>query len=77
MKEEKRKKAAPPIAGVDLAVPGADRTVERAVPAAGTLVAKKDFAIHHNDYRRIIRAGDDLSDIPESYLENLRTEGVL
>ena len=42
-----------------------------------TLIAKKDFEIHHNDYHRTIKAGDDLSDVPEIYLQNLKTEEVI
>lgn len=45
--------------------------------AAGTLIAKKDFLIRHNGYERAIKAGDDISDVPELYHQNLRTEGVL
>lgn len=41
------------------------------------LLAKKDFEIHHNEYHRMIKTGDDISDVPELYLENLKTEGVL
>lgn len=41
------------------------------------LVAKKNFVIAHNEYYRVIKAGDDVSDVPELYHENLRTEGVL
>lgn len=44
---------------------------------APRLVAKKAFVISHNDYCREIKAGDDISDVPELYFENLRTEGVL
>lgn len=46
-------------------------------PSKGALVAKKDFVLVHNDYARTIVAGDDLSDVPAIYHENLRTEGVL
>jgi hypothetical protein len=45
--------------------------------AHGTLVAKKDFEINHNEYHRVIKVGDDLSDVPDLYHENLRTEGVI
>lgn len=42
-----------------------------------TLVAKKDFTISHNEYVRKIKAGEDISDVPSHYHDNLRTEGVL
>lgn len=41
------------------------------------LIAKKDFVISHNEYVKKIKAGDDISDVPVLYHENLRTEGVL
>ena len=41
------------------------------------LIAKKDFEIFQNDYHRKIKAGDDLSDIPEQYRQNLITEGII
>ena len=41
------------------------------------LIAKKDFVINHNEYHRTIKVGDDLSDVPELYHQNLKTEGVL
>ncbi len=41
------------------------------------LTALKDFRITQNEYDRIIKAGDDLSDVPEVYLANLKTEGVI
>lgn len=41
------------------------------------LVAKKDFRITQNDYDRVIKAGDDLADVPEVYHPNLKTEGVI
>jgi hypothetical protein len=40
-------------------------------------LAKKDFTIRHNNYLREIKKGDDVSDVPVIYLENLKTEGVL
>lgn len=43
----------------------------------GEMTAKKDFEIHQNDYHRVIKEGDDLSDVPECYHQNLKTEGVL
>ncbi|BEV68537.1 hypothetical protein Bb109J_c1957 [Bdellovibrio bacteriovorus] len=41
------------------------------------LVAVKPFIICHNDYFRLIKVGDDLSDVPEKYLQNLKTEKVI
>lgn len=41
------------------------------------MIAKKDFRIIQNDYDRQIKAGENLSDIPEKYLANLSAEGVL
>jgi hypothetical protein len=46
-------------------------------PTAASLIAKKDFIIRQEPYERIIRAGDDLANVPEKYHPNLRTEGVL
>jgi hypothetical protein len=40
-------------------------------------IAQRDFVICHNDYFRQIKEGEDLSDVPALYLENLKTEGVL
>lgn len=45
--------------------------------AAGELVAKKEFMIVQNEYRREIKVGDDLKDVPEKYHANLATEGVI
>lgn len=44
---------------------------------AGDLIAKKDFVIHQNDFHREIKKGENLSDIPERYLQNLKVEGIL
>lgn len=44
---------------------------------AGALIAKKPFTIHWNDYHCEIKAGDDLSDVPAKFHQNLKTEGVL
>jgi len=41
------------------------------------LIAKKDFEIFHNRYHLVIKAGDNLKDVPELYLANLKTEGVI
>jgi hypothetical protein len=42
-----------------------------------SMVAKKDFVICHNDYFRRIQAGEDVSDVPSLFHENLETEGVI
>lgn len=42
-----------------------------------SLLAKKSFTICQNEYFREIKEGDDLSDIPETYLPNLLAEGVI
>ena len=41
------------------------------------LVAKKDFVIHHNDFHLDIKEGDELKDLPEKFVENLKTEKVI
>lgn len=41
------------------------------------LIAKKDFVICHNDYFKEIKKGDDISDVPPIYIENLKTENVI
>lgn len=46
-------------------------------PEDHELVAKKDFVIVWNDYRREIKVGDVLTDVPEMFYENLKTEGVI
>jgi hypothetical protein len=46
-------------------------------PAKEAMIAKRDFLIVQNDYRREIKTGDDISDVPERYHENLRTEKVI
>ncbi len=61
-----------PVVGVDPGKPGADKTAYH-----GVLIAKKDFVIRQEPYLRVIKVGDDLSDVPEKYHVNLRTEGVL
>ncbi len=45
--------------------------------SSSSMIAKKDFEIHHNEYHKIIKMGDDLSDVPAHYHANLKTEGVL
>lgn len=54
-----------------------DEETQELPVAKPELIAKKDFSIHHNEYHREIKKGDDLSDVPELYLDNLRTEGVI
>lgn len=58
-----------------------DSSQVTAEPARPGLVAKKDFKLFHphdkGTYRRDIKAGDDISDVPEHYHPNLRAEGVL
>lgn len=46
-------------------------------PEPALVVALKDFQIHQNEYHRVIKAGDDLSDVPAVYLANLIAEGVI
>lgn len=41
------------------------------------MLAKKDFVIHHNDYHREIKIGEDVSDVPTMFHQNLKTEGVI
>lgn len=41
------------------------------------LIAKKDFEIFHNGYHRKIKAGEDITDVPARYLQNLKTEKVI
>lgn len=50
---------------------------EKTSSREGTLIAKKDFRIVHNEVDISIRVGDDLSEVPQMYLANLRTEGVI
>lgn len=41
------------------------------------MIAKKDFVIHFNEIHIEIKAGDDVSHVPEMFLENLKTEQVI
>ncbi len=50
---------------------------EEKIEYAKSLIAVKDFELHHNDFHRVIKKGDFLSDIPKEFLENLKTEGVI
>lgn len=45
--------------------------------SAPSLIALKAFTIVQNEYQRVISPGDDLKDVPERFLVNLKTEGVL
>ena len=49
-------------------------TVER---AKTKLIAKRDFVIHQNEIHIEIKTGDDLSNVPKLFLENLKTEKVI
>jgi hypothetical protein len=42
-----------------------------------SFIAKKSFVICQNEYFRRIEVGENISDIPERYIPNLITEGVL
>lgn len=41
------------------------------------LVAKKDHVICQNEHFFDIKKGDELSDIPEHFIQTLKTEGVI
>jgi len=41
------------------------------------LIAKKDFVIRHNEYFFEIKEGQDISHIPEQFIQNLKTEKVI
>lgn len=41
------------------------------------LLARKAFVINQNGYRRVIFQGEDISDVPEKYHANLKTENVI
>ena len=41
------------------------------------LIAKRDFTICWNDYLRKIKKGDDVSDVPQMFHQNLKTEKVI
>jgi len=41
------------------------------------LIAKKDFVLSHNEFHLEIKVGDDLSQVPEMYHQNLKVEQVL
>lgn len=76
-KKDKDEEKSVKMVETNLTPPSAVDTAEVKVPSSGSLIAKKDFLIVHNDYRREIKKGDDLSDVPEIYHPNLRTEEVL
>lgn len=44
---------------------------------SGKFTAKRDFVLSHNGYYKEIKAGDDVSDVPPAYHENLKTEKVI
>lgn len=46
-------------------------------PSSGLEKAKKDFKIVSDELVRSIKKGEDLSDLPEKFKQNMRTEGVL
>ena len=50
---------------------------EESVRETPALVAKKAHTIRFNDYLRVIVEGEDISDVPAFFHENLRTEGVI
>lgn len=71
-------------AAEDREVAGLPDDAEAAKPAAPKpaaakpkAVAKRDFEIVQNGYHRVIKAGEDVSDVPIRFHENLRTERVL
>ncbi len=57
------------------------RTKKKAAAPKAGMTALKDFEIYHptseNVYQRKIKKGEDLSDVPAIYHENLKTEGVI
>ncbi len=68
------------IVGSKIAIPTEKAQKELSKLGINLLVgatAKKDFIILHNDFRADIKTGDDLSDIPEIYYQNLKTENVI
>ena len=54
-----------------------EQKIKKSPKNAINMIAKKAFVICHNDYFRNICVGDDLSDVPEKFHENMRTELVL
>jgi len=46
-------------------------------PTERKLIAKRDFVIKQNEFYLEIKTGDDLSEVPKLYLENLKTEQVI
>lgn len=49
---------------------------DRPIQKVQKLIAKKDFVIHHNEIHIEIKKGDAVS-VPEKFLPNLKTEGVI
>ncbi len=43
----------------------------------GKLIAKKDFHIVQNEHDIKIKKGDDVSGVPQKFMPNLKTEGVI
>lgn len=44
----------------------------------GQKIIKKDFVLKQNEYLFYLRAGEPLpEDVPERFLQNLKTEGVI
>ncbi len=43
----------------------------------GGNTAKRDFVISHNEHQIVIKKGDDLSEVPKLFFENLKTEQVI
>ena len=41
------------------------------------LIAQRDFVIFQNDYERVIVKDEDISDIPERFHQNLKTEKII
>lgn len=56
------------------AKPKPEMVMKKDFPA---MIAKKDFVIHQNEIHIEIKAGDDVSHVPEKFLENLKTEQVI
>lgn len=57
-----------------------EKTVTRLVDEVKSkraMIAKRDFLIVQNDVRIEIKAGDDVSHVPEMYWQNLKTEMVI
>lgn len=53
------------------------REAEKVEVPKSEMIAKRAFLIVQNEYARQIQAGDDVSDVPPRFHENLRTEKVI